>query len=434
MDYARSKLIAGLLFSAWLGACSGNGGEEKPDTAASGPGTSSSSSSTSSSSSGAGGSGGEGASSGTVGSGGATSSGGATGSGGAGGSDGAEGGGGAGSTPPPTEFDNPVIKYDAPDPTSGPGDYIFTADGAAMVWNNKVYLYTGHDEQAEGAEGYRMFDWRLWTSSDMIHWENKGAVMRYDVFPWAHGGDSTGNANAGQVVERDDENGNPKFYFYAPVEGGQSSYGISIGVAVADRPEGPFKDARGIPLIFLADTNGTADHSWRNLDPTVFVDDDGRAYMYWGNGVLYWVELEDDMIHLKGETYTTDGSGKMQNRSISGVQIHVLKDIPGYTEAPYLSKHGSLYYLTYASGFPESISYATSTSPQGPWQHRGVILDPVPNSSTIHQSLFEFKGASYLTYHDAALPTGGSYRRSTCVDRAYYNDDGTIRKIVPTHR
>ncbi|KYF80710.1 hypothetical protein BE20_13595 [Sorangium cellulosum] len=351
-----------------------------------------------------------------------------------------EGGGGTGGTggeddaPPPTEFDNPIIKYDAPDPTSGPGDHIFTADAAAMVWNNKVYLYTGHDEQAEGASGYRMFDYRLWTSSDMVRWENEGAVMRYDVFSWARGGESTGNANAGQVVHRDDKDGNPKFYFYAPVEGGQSGYGISIGVAVADKPEGPFKDARGVPLIFLADTQGTAEHSWRNLDPTVLVDDDGRVYMYWGNGVLYWVELEQDMIHLKGETYTTDGSGKMQNRSLGSAQIHVLKDIPSYTEAPFLSKHGSLYYLTYASGFPETISYATSTSPEGPWQHRGVILDRVPNSDTIHQSLFDFKGASYLTYHNAGLPTGGSYRRSTCVDRAYFNDDGTLKKIVPTHR
>ena len=206
--------------------------------------------------------------------------------------------------------------------------------------------------------------------------------MRYDVFAWARGANSTGNANAARVVERNDKGGNPKFYFYTPVEGGQSEFGISIGVAVADKPAGPFRDARGIPLIFLADTAGTASHSWRNLDPSVFVDDDGRTYMYWGNGILYWVELEEDMIHLKGETYTTDSSGKMQDRNISGVQIHVIKDMNDYTEAPFLSKHGGTYYLSYASGFPESISYATGTSPEGPWQHRGILLDQVPNSRT----------------------------------------------------
>lgn len=233
----------------------------------------------------------------------------------------------------------------------------------------------------------------------MVRWENKGVVMRFNVFAWARGSTSTGNANAAPVVQRNDSNGNPKFYFYAPVEGGQSGYGISIGVAVADYPEGPFKDARGIPLIFLADTAGTASHAWRNLDPAVFVDDDGRAYLYWGNGTLYWAELERDMIHLKGETYTTDSSGKMQNRSITGVQIHVITNMNDYTEAPFLSKHDNLYYLTYASGFPKSISYATSTSPEGPWQHRGVILDEVPNSTTAHRSLFDFNGRHEKVHH-----------------------------------
>jgi beta-xylosidase len=215
-------------------------------------------------------------------------------------------------------------------------------------------------------------------------------VMRYDVFAWARG-NTSGNANAAHVVQRNDRNGRPKFYFYAPVEGGQSEEGISIGVAVAESPEGPFKDARGIPLIFLTDTADTASHAWRNLDPAVFVDDNGRTYLYWGNGILYWVELAQDMIHLKGETYTVDSSGKMQNRSISGVQIHVVRDLNDYTEAPFLSKHDDLYYLTFASGFRGSISYATSTSPEGPWQHRGVILDrvPKPNSTTAHQSLFD---------------------------------------------
>jgi hypothetical protein len=271
---------------------------------------------------------------------------------------------------------------------------LFTADPAVVVWDNGVYLYTGHDEQVEGGDDYRMFDYYLFESTDMVHWENKGAVVRYDVFSWARGNDTTGNANAVHVIERDDESGNPKFYFYAPVEGGQSEWGISIGVAVADTPEGPFEDARGIPLIFLADTAGTAaTHSWRNLDPAVFVDDDGQAYLYWGNRILYWVKLEEDMIHLQGETYTTDANGMMQNRDISAVQIHTATDVTQYEEAPWISKHGGLYYLTYASGFPESAAHATSSSPEGPWQYRGVILDPVPNSSTIHPAVFEFCGA-----------------------------------------
>ncbi len=345
---------------------------------------------------------------------------------------GGEATGGGVVTPPPTAFDNPIIKYDAPDPTNGPGDPLFTADGAAMVWEDRVYLYTGHDEQAAGGSGYLMYDYYLFASSDLLTWENQGAVMRADTFDWARTGD-VGNANAAEVVHRDDESGNPKFYFYAPVEGGQPEYGISIGVAVADRPEGPFTDPRGMPLILLGDTAGisSATHTWRNLDPTVFVDDDGRVYMYWGNAVLYWVELESDMIHLKGETYTTAG-GIMENRSTAGVQIHVIEDLENYTEAPFLSKRGDLYYLTYASGFPETTSYATSSSPEGPWQARGMIVDRVPNSDTVHQSVFDFHGASFITYHNGALPTGGPYRRSTCLDRLYFNEDGTIQQVVQT--
>jgi hypothetical protein len=347
-------------------------------------------------------------------------------------SGGAGGSGGAPQTPPPTEFDNPIIKYDAPDPTNGPGDPLFTADGAAFAWQNRVYLYTGHDEAEQDATTYRMFDWYLFVSQDMVSWENKGAVMRYDVFSWARGDTSTGNANAGEVIQRDDSNGNPKFYFYVPVEGGQTDYGISIGVAVADSPEGPFEDARGIPLIYLADTAQTATHSWRNLDPSPFVDDDGRAYMYWGNGDIYWVELEEDMIHVKGETYMTDGAGTMTSRTLPAGAIQVLPRPADYTEAPFVHKHSGVYYLSYAVGFPESIAYATSDSPTGPWQERDIILDQRANTGTVHQSIFEFQGASYITYHDASLPTGYDYRRSTCIDRLYYNDDGTIVKVVPT--
>jgi beta-xylosidase len=285
-----------------------------------------------------------------------------------------------------------------------------------------------------GGNGYRMFDYRLWSTSDMVNWRNDGVIMRYSNFSWAHGGNSTGNANAGHVTHRKDAAGKSKFYFYAPLDGGQSGYGISIGVAVADRPEGPFTDARGIPLIYLADTASYAEHAWRNLDPAVFVDSDGRAYIYWGNGRLFWAELESDMIHLKGETYTLNAQGKMQNRGINAVKLNTIDNLTSYTEAPYVSKHGNLYYLTYASGFPETISYATSNSPRGPWQYRGVIMDRVQGTGTIHQSLFDFKGATYMSYHTAALPNGGDYRRSTAMDRVYFNGDGTIKKVIPTKK
>ena len=364
----------------------------------------------------------------------AGASGGTGGASGTGGGGGRDAGTGADAYPPaPTTFDNPIIKYDAPDPTAGPGKNIFTADGASMVWNDKVYLYVDRDDAAVGANGYVISDWLLYVTSDMVHWESKGSVANCKSFSWCTGGPN-GGAAAPQVIERDDKDGKPKFYLYGPVNDGSA-----IGVLVADKPEGPFKDARGIPLIYSADTaNMGATHSWRNLDPTVIVDDSGQAYLAWGNKIYFWTMLEDDMIHLKGETYTTDANGKMQNRNLGTAKINAQTqtgDWSDYTEAPWLSKHGNLYYLTYASAFPETISYATSASPAGPWQHRGVVIDRADGDpSTLHPALFDFHGASYLGYHDATLPTGSDYRRSQCMDRVYYNTDGTLRKMVRTHK
>jgi beta-xylosidase len=335
----------------------------------------------------------------------------------------------------PTTFDNPIIKYDAPDPTAGPGSNIFTADGASMVWNDKVYLYVDKDAATTSATGYNIPDWLLYVSSDMVHWESKGSVATCKSISWCNAG-SNGGLAAFQVIERDDKDGNPKFYLYGAVNDGGS-----IVVMVADKPEGPFKDARGIPIISLDDTaNMGATHSWRNLDPTIFVDDDGQAYLGWGNKIYFSAKLEDDMIHLKGETYTTDASGKMQNRKLGTVKILAhpqseSADWKTYEEGPWLSKHGNLYYLVFASGFPETINYATSTTPEGPWQFRGVVIarenkDP----STLHACLFDFHGASYMGYHSAELPTGSDYRRAECIDRVYYNADGTLKKMVRTHK
>lgn len=336
--------------------------------------------------------------------------------------------------PLPTRFDNPIIKYDTQDPTNLAGDIIYTADPAVMVKDGTVYVYSTHDEQVVGTNDYRMYDYRLWTSTDMVNWENKGAVFRYSDFDWARGDEKTGNAYAHHVIHRKDASGKSKYYFYTTVEGGQKNgeFGFSIGVAVSDSPEGPFEDPRGMPMILLEDTAKYKDHSWRNIDPAVFVDDDGRAYLYWGNKQLWWVELDSDLVHLKGEQYTTDASGKMQNRDMSNVTINAVKTLPNFEEAPYVSKHNGTYYLVYAAGFPESIAYATSDSVTGPWQYQGVIMDPLPGTTTIHPAVFDFKGATFIAYHNADLPGGGSYRRSVAIDRVYFNEDGTIKPIVRT--
>ena len=336
----------------------------------------------------------------------------------------------------PTQFNNPIIKTDSKDPTSPNGPLIYTADPAALVHDGTLFLYTTHDEQSLQGKDYRMYDYRLWSSRDLQTWQNHGAVLRYSDFAWARGDAKTGNAYAHHVIKRKDESGNSKFYFYAAVEGGQTGavFGFSIGVAVGDSPVGPFTDPRGMPLILLEDTAKDKSHSWRNIDPAVFVDDDGRAYLYWGNQQLWWAELEADLVHLKGEKYSLNAKGRMQNRDISAVQIHKVDSLPNFEEGPHLSKHNGIYYLMYAAGFPESLAYATSTAASGPWQYRGIIMDPLPGTTTIHPALFDFNGQTYLAYHNADLPGGGNYRRSVALDQVFFNPDGSIRPIIRSRK
>jgi beta-xylosidase len=146
----------------------------------------------------------------------------------------------------------------------------------------------------------------------------------------------------------------------------------------------------------------------------VFIDDDGQAYLYWGNLSCRYVKLKENMTELDGPVVTIP---KPQN----------------YTEGPWIYKRNQLYYLVYAAKFPETIEYCTSTSPIGPWTYRGIIEDQVPNSTTTHAGIIDFKGKTYFFYHNGALPTGGNYRRSVCVDYMYYHPDGTIQKVIQTN-
>jgi len=284
---------------------------------------------------------------------------------------------------------NPIIKD------------VFTADPAAMVHGDTLYVYTGHDEQVVGGEGFLMNDWLAFSTTDMVNWKSHGAVLNTTDFSWA-----SGQAWAAHVVER-----GGKFYYYVTVEHATIP-GKSIGVAVADSPIGPFKDALGKALI-TNDMTKQTDIFWDDIDPAVFIDDDGQAYIYWGNTVCKWAKLKDNMIELDGPIHTVN--------------------LPSFTEAPWLHKQGDYYYLSYATQFPELIGYAMSESPEGPWEYKGIVNDLVSNSPTNHQAIVEYKDQWYFVYHNGNLPTGGEFRRSVCVDRLYYNDDNTIQKVVQTN-
>jgi beta-xylosidase len=154
----------------------------------------------------------------------------------------------------PVSADNPVVQT------------IYTADPAPLVFNNRVYLFTGHDE--DGSTTFNMRDWHLYSSADMANWQDHGVMMNLATFSWA-----SERAWAGQVIPR-----NNKFYYYVPVQ--KKSGSMAIGVAVSDNIAGPYKDALGKPLV---ENN--------EIDPTVYIDDGGQAYLYWGNPGLWYAKL-----------------------------------------------------------------------------------------------------------------------------------------------
>ncbi|MFY0624869.1 MAG: glycoside hydrolase family 43 protein [Reichenbachiella sp.] len=283
---------------------------------------------------------------------------------------------------------NPVIKD------------IYTADPAAMVYDEVFYLYTGHDEQQFGQKGFLMNDWYIFSTTDMVNWTNHGPSLNTNQFEWAKG-----SAWAAHVVEK-----NGKFYWYVTLDHAKIP-GMSIGVAVGESPTGPFTDALGKALVTNDMTKHT-DISWDDIDPAVFIDDDGTAYLYWGNTVLKYAKLKSNMIELDGPIMTID--------------------LPAFTEGPWVFKKDDKYYLTYSAEFPEVIDYAMASSPEGPWEYKGRLNDVMPNSPTNHQGVLEFKGNWYFVYHDGSLPQGGEFRRSVCIDYQYFNDDGTMKKIDRT--
>ncbi|MFR4302068.1 MAG: glycoside hydrolase family 43 protein [Bacteroides thetaiotaomicron] len=274
----------------------------------------------------------------------------------------------------------------------------FTADPAALVVGDTLWLFTGHDE-GKKYKGLTMKDWCLFSTTDLKHWIEYPTPLKVSDFSW----DKTGRAYAAQAINR-----NGKYYWYI------STDGSGIGVAVSDRPEGPYKDALGKPLLTNEDCFASK-HKWVCIDPTVFIDDDGTAWLFWGNGQCYYVKLKDNMLETDGEVKKVMFDGFV------------------FEEAPWIHKYDGKYYLSYASGLPEKIAYAMADKIDGPWVYKGVLNEVAGNSSTNHQSIVEFKGQWYFIYHNGILQREGSpHTRSVCIDRLYYNPDGTMKRVVMT--
>jgi arabinoxylan arabinofuranohydrolase len=283
---------------------------------------------------------------------------------------------------------NPIVKN------------IFTADPAALVDKGRVYVYVGRDEAPEGGKDYVMSEWRVYSSCDMQRWTDHGSPLRYSTFKWA-GRD----AWASDIVKRGD-----KYYFYSTVDHATIP-GKAIGVAVSNSPTGPFVDALGKALVSNDMTKQTQ-ILWDDIDPAVFIDDDGQAYLYWGNTVMKYVKLKANMIEFDGPIQTVG--------------------LDNFVEAAYVHKHKGTYYLTYSRHFPEETVAMRGPSVTGPWSMDGVIMDKNTNVKTIHQAIIEFNNKSYIFYHNGKLPTGGEFRRSVAVEALRYAPDGKILPVAQT--
>jgi arabinoxylan arabinofuranohydrolase len=286
---------------------------------------------------------------------------------------------------------------------------IYTADPAPMVHNDTLYLYTGHDE--DKSTWFTMKDWHCYSTTDMVNWTDRGVPLSLQSFDWVNK-----DAWAGQCIFRDG-----KFYWYVPMNQSNGK-GMAIGVAVSDKPTGPFKDALGKPLV---------SGGWGYIDPTVFMDDDGQAYLYWGNPNLYYVKLNKDMVSYSGDVITVP-----LNKEGFWIRYKDTDKRPSsYEEGPWLFKRNAQYYLLYpAGGVPEHLAYSTSISPTGPWVYGDTIMPVIKKSGafTNHPGYVDYKGKSYFFYHNGALPGGGGFTRSVCVEEFTFNADGSIPRIAPT--
>lgn len=337
---------------------------------------------------------------------------------------------------------NPMLGFDEN------GDLLYGGDPSVLVDGDTVYCYVGHDTSSN--ESYYMPDWYCYSSTDMKNWTCEGMMMSGGDISWAA---DNHQAWAGQVIKYGD-----KYYFYYCTEANSANRGgKSIGVAVSDKPTGPFVDI-GKPLVRNVDTpNGP--HTWEDIDPTAWIEEgaDGEEHRYvgWGNSRFFIMEMEEDMVTIKdrdgdpnnlscgyASDYTGDGEGY-------DIVIGKINNMPkpegndGFTEAPWYyrqqdenGKYYGPYYMFFAYGWREQMAYATIPADgdimSNEWEWGGLLMEPSATANTNHMAVFDFKGQTYFVYHDGSLPHGSGYRRVACVEPIEINEDGSIDYIKKT--
>ena len=306
----------------------------------------------------------------------------------------------------------------------------FTADPTARVFNNKVYLYPSHDIKppvGQRQDWFCMEDYHVFSSENLTDWTDHGMILSQTAVPW-------GNPTGYSMWAPDCVYKNGKYYFFFP-NGSKAGRGFSIGVATADRPEGPFTcEAEPIKGV-------------TGIDPCVLVDTDGSAYIYWSGMGIRGAKLKDNMKELDGELQEVkmpkrEGMPEMPPMKVGGQVMEGLPD--GFKEGPFAFKRGDWYYLTFpwvrgdtsdGKNPTETLAYSMSKSPLGPWDFKGIIMAEHANGCwTNHHSLVEYNGQWYLFYHHNDFSPRDDKRRSVCIDKVTFNADGTIQEVIPTLR
>jgi hypothetical protein len=282
----------------------------------------------------------------------------------------------------------------------------FSADPTARVFNGKVYLYPSHDipapEQFARKDWFCMEDYHVFSSDNLTDWEDHGVIVTQTKVNWVDA--STFSMWAPDCVER-----NGKYYFYFPANSkGTSGKGFGVGVAISDNPAGPFVP-QPEPIKNI-----------RGIDPCTLIDKDGQAYIYYSQGRIFGARLNKNMTEL-------DSLPK------------VMADLPtkGLIEGPFVFERKGIYYMTYphVQNKIERLEYAISNKPLGPFKFAGVIMDESPTGCwTNHHSLVEYKNQWYLFYHHNDYSPKFDKNRSVRVDSLFFNEDGTIQKVIPTLR
>lgn len=311
--------------------------------------------------------------------------------------------------------------------------HIYTADPSAHVFEDKIYIYPSHDLDHDGEDNddgdqYKMEDYHILSMDDVdAPCVDHGEALHMKDVPWV----------SGQMWAPDAAFKNGKYYLYFPARDKNGIF--RIGVATSDRPEGPFKAEESFILGSFS------------IDPAVLVDDDDKAYIYfgglWGGQLESWMtnnftkdfvepaadapevgprvaELSDDMLSIKEipqEILIVDEDGN---------PIKAGDEDRRYFEGPWMHKYNGKYYLSYSTGTTHYLVYAIGDTPKGPFTYKGRILEPVIGWTT-HHSIVEFKGKWYLFYHDSSMSNGVNHLRCVKFRELKYNEDGTIVPMKP---